>query len=682
MKDQFVLLHLSDAHLGNPRYLLDSLGVFEALYKDLEASFNKDNLKPDVIVFSGDLAFGSIPEKPITEQYDLAKQFLTRVSGCFNADYGEIPILLVPGNHDINRGVISEGDKLLRKESFNAEYVDELMQKNEITWKRILERQKEWYDFVTSIPNQPWKIDAELNMVTGIMTHLSRTIGFAGLNSSWASHEQNESSQLWIGKYQYDLAFHSIKDADFKIVVSHHPTDCLNEDEKHLIAQKIETQFQIFLHGHEHTQWFIPVDGHLRCLAGACYNGSNKQDGFSWILIDQDHCNVTLRLREYTDQGAGGWRANCIPGKTDNDGCRRINLKGSNRQAEETAAALPKSPIECYPTDGAFPNNLDDFLRILVDRFYFRWENAGTVQETTKPLIYWPVRLRHPTPIHASQCFVAAGLQKLGCHVSLWTDDLGTTDYSYDVYIGRMKDWYARAGGDESQIQRRRFSEIINDNQHVEPAWQMLQKWLGTMAYFTDRILKISKIWPSIEESAKGDSEAFTHEFSRCRPRRLMTASMVWTCMLVLHKESPSLPIITLGGYDEQELWDAWRTCCGLPNMQVGHLYLSKLTKRKNDTEHAFRMKDDPLAWTSKEDILDYFLKSLTEIDSPQTWSNARAMIPWTINNCVLLPSFIKDKPDSINIGGQVIHKFEDLKHFTPSVVLDDLVGATNKWLF
>jgi hypothetical protein len=45
--------------------------------------------------------------------------------------------------------------------------------------------------------------------------------------------------------------------------------------------------------------------------------------------------------------------------------------------------------------------------------------------------------------------------------------------------------------------------------------------------YFTDQILKISKIWPSTEESAKEDL-AYYKEFSNRRPRRLMTPSW-WT---------------------------------------------------------------------------------------------------------------------------------------------------------
>jgi DNA repair exonuclease SbcCD nuclease subunit len=112
MSDKFVILHLSDAHLGHPKYSLDSLNVFEPLYEDLKTSYRTEALKPNLIVFSGDLAFGDIPEKRIKDQYVTAKDFMEKITLCFEATYSEIPILIVPGNHDIDRNLISDGDKL------------------------------------------------------------------------------------------------------------------------------------------------------------------------------------------------------------------------------------------------------------------------------------------------------------------------------------------------------------------------------------------------------------------------------------------------------------------------------------------------------------------------------------------------------------------------------------------
>ena len=34
-------------------------------------------------------------------------------------------------------------------------------------------------------------------------------------------------------------------------------------------------------------------------------------------FIDTDTSEVTIHLREYTNEGKGGWRANHIPDKTD-----------------------------------------------------------------------------------------------------------------------------------------------------------------------------------------------------------------------------------------------------------------------------------------------------------------------------------------------------------------------------
>jgi len=64
-------------------------------------------------------------------------------------------------------------------------------------------------------------------------------------------------------------------------------------------------QFQIFLHGHEHISWFSSSGEFLKCAAGACYDGSERQNGYSWFVIDLESLAATIHLREYTNQGAG-----------------------------------------------------------------------------------------------------------------------------------------------------------------------------------------------------------------------------------------------------------------------------------------------------------------------------------------------------------------------------------------
>jgi hypothetical protein len=290
--------------------------------------------------------------------------------------------------------------------------------------------------------------------------------------------------------------------------------------------------------------------------------------------------------------------------------------------------------------------------------------------------------LRQPTPIHAAQCFVAAGLQKFGCSISLWIDDLGRKEYSTETFINRLKSWYGKAGGDLESLKISKFSEILNsEKKHVEPAWQMLQKWLGTMAYYTDHILKVSKIWPVAENQILEDPEKVLGEFSKRRPCRLMTPSMVWTCLNVLSNDHSGVPFLTLGGYDEKSLWDAWRTCCELPKIQVGHLYIPKLTHKTSIGEITIHMSDKPLAWDGKEDIEKELKDGLSESGNTHIWSQFGSIIPWAISNCVLLPNFVTKNAGEFRINGNSIYELNQLTGTDPSLIIGEIIEAVRAWI-
>ncbi|MDH4100532.1 MAG: metallophosphoesterase [Nitrospirota bacterium] len=678
MGKRFVILHLSDAHIGHPDHFPDVNSVLDPLLTDLNRAFNHDKLLPSLIVFSGDLVYGDIPEKPIKKQFDDAKTFIEKVHGCFNKSLGDIPLLLVPGNHDINRNSVGEDQKLYR-DKFTSEIVEKLMQKKEATWKRIIERQKEWLSFVQQLPNQPWQIDENLLLTTGKIAHNDKfNIGIVGLNSSWASHEQGEQGRLWVGEFQYKKAYEAIKDCDLKIAVAHHPLDWLHQDEKNLLTQKIESQFNIYLHGHEHSQWFTDSRKHLKCAAGTCYADSKDRNGYSWLEIDFETSDSQIRLREYTNQGAGDWRSNYIPDKTDENGIAKLTFL-----RDLTATVVPTTQKE-KPVCKDLPHHLVGFLKILEDQYFLRWERGSLPTALNGVSIYWPVRLRHPTPIHAVQCFVAAGLQKLGCHIYLWIDDLGTQEYQCHVFIEKLLEWYKKAGGNESHITVKQFNDILEGaGRNIEPAWQMLQKWLGNSFYMTDQILRISKILPTADDYTHDMPQNVLDEIKKRRPRRLMTPSMVWTCLSVLHQEQKegTQQIITLSGYDERELWDAWQKCCSPPSMKVGHLYVSKLMRRTSQGETTLHMADNHLNWTSKEDIESNFEKAYCD-DDGHIWDNPRNMIAWAVNNCVLLPNYIAQNHDDFQINGLSIRKLDDLKTYRPIDIREELVSAVNRWLF
>jgi 3',5'-cyclic AMP phosphodiesterase CpdA len=74
MPKPFLILHLSDAHIGNPKYALDSFNVFESLFDDLRRMRTRLDRAPDLIVFNGDLAYGEIHQSTLANQYEQAEK--------------------------------------------------------------------------------------------------------------------------------------------------------------------------------------------------------------------------------------------------------------------------------------------------------------------------------------------------------------------------------------------------------------------------------------------------------------------------------------------------------------------------------------------------------------------------------------------------------------------------------
>src|SRR5688572_39051 len=98
-KKTLTWLHLSDLH-SRTSTEWDSRQVIEKLISDLKDLQNKNNFYPDIVVFSGDAAFGNISEQRIEDQYKDVGKFIDSVRKSFKPELPLNCIYLVPGNHD------------------------------------------------------------------------------------------------------------------------------------------------------------------------------------------------------------------------------------------------------------------------------------------------------------------------------------------------------------------------------------------------------------------------------------------------------------------------------------------------------------------------------------------------------------------------------------------------------
>ncbi len=276
MASTFTILHLSDAHIGKPGCKYDSASVLNSLLADIEKMAGELR-PPDLIVFSGDLVHGNEKEFQLETQYDLAKTFLEDVFKKAKGQLGVTPMCIVPGNHDVDRKLVDHYQQLGRDRQTKA-IVQEMMYSRDVTWKRTLERQLQWFEFAKGVTGHGTVWNSELLTSHSVFEHNGRRIGVAGFNSSWASHGEGESGKLWLGQYQLDTMQETIADCDFKIAVTHHPLNWLNEEEQSKIQNRVETSFHVYLHGHRHSQWYVDAKDHLVVSAGACYEQAERNN--------------------------------------------------------------------------------------------------------------------------------------------------------------------------------------------------------------------------------------------------------------------------------------------------------------------------------------------------------------------------------------------------------------------
>lgn len=683
----FTILHLSDAHIGHPKYYRDSLEVMEPLITDLRNQVS-DGLKPSLVVFSGDLVYGKLTDQEFRKQFDYARKWLDNVYSVLCIDYSTNPIILVPGNHDINRERIDNAQRdwvSALKEGDAAKLDEEICDKSAL-WRRLLERQEEWWSFVRNLPTKAWVYEDNFHMCYGTIKAAKHSVGVVGVNTSWACSGDQDKGALWVGTQQAQLSWQVVKDCDLKIAVSHHPTGWMHSGERLWTAEKLESKFNLHFHGHEHSQFFYDPTGHVCVSAGPCYGGSTKENAYSWVTVDIANRQAVIHCRTYEQKGRGGWKAYAIPDKTDENGCRtldRLFVKGvkrlslnPNKSVVEPATKRPRRPrmrnLCSSPMRRDMP--IEEYLEELKESFNHIWEPATFRNSARKALVYWPVRLRKPTPIHAVQTFVAAGFLQCGAKVILCLDDLGNVENGTATFPKAVRRWIKQTSGRSPNFKILTMSKI---KQAVPlDMWDKVKQWFAHQTdYKLLQVLSVSKLIPRNDLSSK------LLELEDRKSRQLLTPVLVWTSLKYVIDRHNQYRFITLGGHDERPLWRAWRDCMSDGSEKVGHLYVPELRGHQDGGQsRTLSMTAGALAWDSVNDIenaLQFELRS----SSQEAFIEKGRMAHWCYSGCVQLPSFLKGVKSVLTVDGSSVESWEDLCSFSPDTFIPELARGVGRWL-
>ncbi|MBR0911488.1 metallophosphoesterase [Bradyrhizobium japonicum] len=291
------ILHVSDVHFGASDPSAEQALITNALIK----AVTKDAMDPDILIFSGDLAFSGTPS-----QFKIGEDWLKRL--CKAAPRADL--FVVPGNHDVDRSQV-KGQHLLHASGSNPKSYED--------WKETTPKPAhlstffEWFQSAKSV--LPLKGDWQTPWgFHHVKDDLPLPVHIIGLNSALMSCNDLDEKKLVVDVRTANEAFLAAeRNQGLIIAVAHHPFEHLvdwnrSEIDKFFLQS---SGADLYLHGHLHAQLGISraeITGRslTTFAAGASYQGSAWPQQFASYTIDFSAGELRTNVYTYSSD-SGEW---------------------------------------------------------------------------------------------------------------------------------------------------------------------------------------------------------------------------------------------------------------------------------------------------------------------------------------------------------------------------------------
>lgn len=298
-------IHLSDLHFRESQTTDENI-VLEPLLEDISERSLKDDMHPDFIAITGDLAFSGKPS-----EYALAHIFLDKLLGVTRLSPKQL--FIVPGNHDVDRGRIPLSVKSLSKSLADREITNTVLDSPEER-RLFLSRFAGYAEFFNGYFSDHLTFDNDNYFFVHVLDVKGKRIAILGLNSAWISEsDEDEMHKVIIGERQVRLALkHAEKaGAELKIALLHHPAEWVRGFDRSDSMELIRVKCDLVLHGHLHeaatTFWGNPDSNAILIAGGACYDTRRYPNSYNIVKIDFGTKRGAIHFRRYSDAPPGFW---------------------------------------------------------------------------------------------------------------------------------------------------------------------------------------------------------------------------------------------------------------------------------------------------------------------------------------------------------------------------------------
>lgn len=323
-------LHLSDTHFREDE-LWDRRATLNALITKVRELKDK-GLAPHVVFVTGDIAWSGKQK-----EYVQATLFFHKLNEVLELDLKD-RWFLVPGNHDVDRSLISQSDRFIQAGLTNERIVEEILRQPR-SMRLLSARLEAYYAFTADFlgptralqADRPWRID--VRKFGGV------SVGILQLNSAWiAEGGEADNANLLIGEAQVREALDATSDAFLRIALVHHPLRNLREFDAHRVESLLGSNegAAFLLRGHLHlnkTEVHSPPDGNLiELAAGTLYTGEpNWPRGFHLGEVDLNKGHARVHMFLYSAEGIGFFAYDNHAYKNVPNGICKIKLSSAYR---------------------------------------------------------------------------------------------------------------------------------------------------------------------------------------------------------------------------------------------------------------------------------------------------------------------------------------------------------------
>ena len=329
------ILHLSDVHASS-----SNASAMAERIRALSAALQRENLLPDIVVFTGDAANkGKVSEYSIFHD-KIVSPLLTSL-GITSERF-----VIVPGNHDVDRDRIDAlAQAGLTHFISKPEEMDDLWRKDHR--QKLLLRMQSFYDFVTKNNYVSKSTVIEVNGVS---------VGFACLNSAWLSASDQDKWQIAITRAQIEDAYQIIENADLRIALWHHPLTWLHESDAARVKSQMFQKFEICLTGHLHDDdgsTVIAPDGRSQLFTCPALHAKGEQAGAMSYEVDistrtfivhafrwNDKKATFVRNTDFAD--AGRWEVKLLGNDELSERAIAVRRRASTSRHNEFSARLSR----------------------------------------------------------------------------------------------------------------------------------------------------------------------------------------------------------------------------------------------------------------------------------------------------------------------------------------------------